>query len=142
MQSAESSFRPESKVMNSITSQQPVVSEAIPPAVFPSDSGFHRAGVESLPAPGQLGPRRVGYALPCIKCKTYYAADLAACPVCKTEERVLPTPVVASSNLRPQEAVAPAPDDAALEAERERFLREFKAQVYASDDETGVHSGL
>ncbi len=38
----------------------------------------------------QLGPRRIGYGLPCVKCKTYYAADLSVCPVCKTEERVSP----------------------------------------------------
>jgi hypothetical protein len=128
--------------MNSIPSSQPAVSESLPPAILPSDTGFHRAGGESLPASAQLGPRRVGYGLPCIKCKTYYAADLSACPVCKTEERVLPMPMVASSSVRLPEAVVPAADDAALEEERERFLREFKAQVYASDDETGTPSAL
>ena len=74
----------------------------------------------------QIGPKRVGYGLPCAKCKTYYAADLKACPVCKCPERVaaktVSAPAVSSGD----------PDAVALEEERERFLREFKAQVYAS----------
>ena len=76
-----------------------------------------------------IAPRSAGYGLPCAKCKTYYKADLTVCPVCKASERVSPTattlplsPVIAEQ----------APDDAALEAEREKFLREFKSQVYAS----------
>jgi RNA polymerase subunit RPABC4/transcription elongation factor Spt4 len=87
--------------------------------------------MESLPS--ALGPRRIGYGLPCVKCKTYYAADLSMCPVCKSEERV--SPVVdadASSIPNVPETALPAPDDAALEEERERFLREFKSQSYAS----------
>jgi hypothetical protein len=108
---------------------------SVPSTIMPSDTGFHRAGVEKFSASSELGPRRIGYGLPCIKCKTYYAADLAACPVCKTEERVLPLPLVAHSATCPAESVVPAPDDAALEEERERFLQEFKAQVYASDAE-------
>jgi hypothetical protein len=126
--------------MNSIQSSHSAVSESVPAAILPSDSGFRRSAGESLPASAQLGPRRTGYGLPCIKCKTYYAADLSACPVCKTQERVQPVAVVASTSPRAPEFV-PA-EDPALEAERERFLREFKAQVYASDDETGVPSGL
>lgn len=73
--------------------------------------------------------KNAGYGLPCAKCKTYYKADLTVCPVCKSSERVL----AVSAKV----AVAPAlseqdPDDAALEAEREKFLREFKSQLYAS----------
>jgi len=123
--------------MNSTPSSQPAVPGSaplsIPSAILPSDTGFRRA-VEGISTSAQLGPRRTGYGLPCVKCKTYYAADLSACPVCKTEERVLPMPVVsATSSPRLPESMAPAPDDIALEEERERFLREFKAQVYASD---------
>jgi hypothetical protein len=48
-------------------------------------------------------------------------------------------PVVsANSSPRTPESIAPAPDDIALEEERERFLREFKAQVYASDGQIGA----
>ena len=126
--------------MNSTQATQTAVSGSIPSAILPSDTGFHRAGVESLPASAQLGPRRVGYGLPCIKCKTYYAADLSACPVCKTEERVLPMPVVANSSVRLPESVVPAPDDAALEEERERFLLEFKTRVYTSEAEIDAPS--
>lgn len=27
-------------------------------------------------------PKQVGYGLPCAKCRVYYAADLASCPIC------------------------------------------------------------
>ena len=73
--------------------------------------------------------KSVGYGLPCAKCKTYYKADLTACPVCKSSERV--SPVATTLPLAPVLAEQ-TPDDAALEAEREKFLREFKSQVYAS----------
>jgi hypothetical protein len=74
-------------------------------------------------------PRRVGYGLPCARCKTYYAADLPQCPICKTAERVSPTAACHSVKAAlPDELLDPS----ALEEERERFLREFKAQVYAS----------
>lgn len=132
--------------MNSTPSSQPAVAGSAPSAILPSsDTGFHRAtpAVETIPDPAELGPRRVGYGLPCIKCKTYYAADLSACPVCKTEERVLPMPVVASSSGQHlPESIVRAPDDAALEEERERFLREFKAQVYAAESEIDAPVGL
>jgi hypothetical protein len=74
-----------------------------------------------------LAPRQIGYGLPCAHCKTYYTADLAACPVCKSPQRVSP--------VEPLSQVAPAeqlPDPKQLEAERERFLQEFNAQMNAS----------
>jgi hypothetical protein len=83
----------------------------------------------SLGATVKVTPRRAGYGLPCVKCKTYYAADLTVCPVCKGTERVSPTAAAAPLSAGLSEQL---PDDAALEEERERFLREFKAQVYAS----------
>ena len=39
----------------------------------------------------QIGPKSVGYGLPCAKCKTYYAANLTACPICKSTERISST---------------------------------------------------
>ena len=75
----------------------------------------------------QIGPKRVGYGLPCAKCKTYYGADLKACPVCKSPERISAKTISA-----PPVSASSDPDAVALEEERERFLREFKAQVYAS----------
>src|SRR6266852_3407477 len=78
----------------------------------------------------QLRPKRAGFGLPCAKCRAYYAADQAECPICKATERVSPNAVslVTAGN-------EPAPEDcgedAALAAERERFLREFKSQLFA-----------
>lgn len=70
----------------------------------------------------------IGYGLPCANCRAYYPADMHACPICKSQERVsaaaavaLPTPVSS-----PQEDAAKL-----LNEERER-LRELKSQIYAS----------
>ena len=117
--------------MNSATVAPSAGSTPIPSAMLPSDTGFHRASAVAENLPAALGPRRVGYGLPCVKCKTYYAADLAMCPVCRTEERVPPIVAAAGSPSLPESAL-PIPDEAALEEERERFLREFKSQVYAA----------
>ncbi|MBV9572551.1 MAG: hypothetical protein JOY93_00745 [Acidobacteriales bacterium] len=90
----------------------------------PSDASRYR----DPSAPWQAGPKQSGFGLPCAKCKLYYPANLAECPTCKSTERVspnikAPVPVVPVENL---------PDPAALEEERERFLREFQAQTLAS----------
>ena len=64
------------------------------------------------------------------KCRTYYAADRTVCPVCKPTERVSPnavSPVTAVNERAPEDCG----DDAALAAERERFLWEFKSRVFA-----------
>lgn len=102
-----------------------------------TDSRQHGNGRPTSPAvlsgaQAEFGPRRVGYGLPCSKCKTYYAADLPECPVCKTKERVSPiapqVPVVAPS-------AEELPDPAMVEEEREKFLREFQSQVRVSEME-------
>src|SRR5258708_14325767 len=122
-----------SNLMNSATSSQPVETTSVPSAILPSETGFQRATTSLETLPSALGPRRIGYGLPSVKCKTYYAADLSMCPVCKTEERVSPLVDAAASSIpNVPETALPAPDDAALEEERERFLREFKSQSYAS----------
>ena len=36
----------------------------------------------------EIGRGILLYGLPCARCKAYYAADLTACPVCKSTERV------------------------------------------------------
>jgi hypothetical protein len=116
--------------MSTATPPQPAVAKSIPSTVLSTETSYARAtpAMESLPS--ELGPRRIGYGLPCVKCKTYYAADLSKCPVCKSEERVSPI-VTASGTVSPTvpESALPVPDEAALEEERERFLREFKAQI-------------
>ena|ERR1700758_2971081 len=74
-------------------------------------------------------PSHVRYGLPCANCRTYYAADLAVCPVCKSNERVsaTATPVGAS-----EPADEPIAESTTLEEERERFLQEFKSQIYSA----------
>lgn len=74
-----------------------------------------------------IAPRHTGYGLPCAHCKTYYAADLAACPICKSPQRVSPSAPLPTS--APPEQL---PDPEQLERERERFLQEMKSQVVAS----------
>jgi hypothetical protein len=68
-----------------------------------------------------------GYGLPCAKCRTYYSADLTICPVCKTSERVSATPANARTTVSISQAATP--DPVVLEQERDRFLKEFKAQM-------------
>lgn len=80
-----------------------------------------------------------GYGLPCAKCKTYYAADLEACPVCNNTERVKPTSAsLPASPVPPAPSLEETPDPDVLEQERERFLREFKSQVYAAHAQINV----
>lgn len=93
---------------------------------------------ESLTA-SVIVPKRSGYGLPCAKCRTYFAADQTTCPICKGTERVSPTadllPMVTPSS-------EPTPDADALEAERERFLREFKSQIYAAQTQMDAVAGI
>lgn len=88
-----------------------------------------RNGKPSTPV-AQIGPKRVGFGLPCSHCRTYYAADLASCPVCKSAERISPRAAKPVSTTVPDAGTAP--DARLLEEEREKFLREFKAQIYNS----------
>lgn len=91
--------------------------------------------------------RRVGYGLPCANCKTYYAADLTACPYCGCPDRIASSvaPVPATElkqeleNLRAEIAQAlggqpqfTAHEEGGSPEERERSLREYKSQLYAS----------
>lgn len=83
--------------------------------------------------------RNAGYGLPCSKCKTYFAADLAACPICKCSERVSPT---ANANVQTALSDEHPPDSATLEQEREKFLREFKLQVYTEHMQLNAAASL
>lgn len=97
----------------------------------PNDQGQRQPGAERTPDQAQPGSSaaRGGYGLPCAKCKTYYSADLKSCPVCKAAERVSPTEAAESVKVAPAEDM---PDLDTLEAEREKFLREFKSQLLTS----------
>lgn len=108
------------------------IKKPVSPAALPPNSntqtGERAAKATPLVAPA-IVPKQAGYGMPCAHCKTYYAADLAACPVCKAAERVSPTAAPVRSTVSSAEQ---CPDPVALEEERERFLRDFKAKVFAS----------
>jgi len=90
-------------------------------------SGGYGTAAAAAQQPDTVAPKHTGYGLPCARCRTYYAADLAACPVCHYVQRVSP--------MEPLADFAPAeqlPDPEQLEQERERFLQDFNAQVTAS----------
>lgn len=75
-----------------------------------------------------------GYGLPCVKCRLYYPADLDRCPTCQHTERVPPV-VVAIPPKIAQADSEPVPDTAAVDQEREEFLRQFKSQLFAAHAE-------
>lgn len=126
----------------SSTQSTPVGNSREAGAVLPSHTGIQHSGstkpeaanTETAVESSLLGPRRVGYGLPCAKCKTYYAANLAACPVCKSTDRVSAIAVIKNNTVVSGEK---APDPETLEEERERFLREFKSQAYAASLQLG-----
>jgi hypothetical protein len=108
------------------------IKKPVSPAVLPSNSNTQtteRAAKANPSVAPPIVPKQAGYGMPCAHCKTYYAADLTACPVCKAAERVSPTAMAVRSTISPAEQ---CPDPVALEEERERFLRDFKAKVFAS----------
>jgi hypothetical protein len=103
---------------------------AVARAVVPAtpDSRMPARPVRTAP-PAQPAPstKPVGYGLPCSKCRLYYPANLSTCPICRTAERV--SPKVAAAKVS---SPAAAPSEAVLDEERERFLREYKAKLYAA----------
>lgn len=89
-----------------------------------------RIGEKSPSAPGlthsPCGRKPAALGLPCARCRTYYAADLKSCPVCNGSERLAAAETQAPVPIAPGERLR---DPALLEQERERFLRDFKAQL-------------
>jgi hypothetical protein len=80
---------------------------------------------------GNSARKPSGFGLPCSKCRTYYPADLDRCPICNHNERVSPAvPKIPPKSV--QAASAPVPTSAALEKERDEFLKQFKAQAGAA----------
>jgi hypothetical protein len=83
---------------------------------------------QTTPPSMNSGPKPTGFGLPCSKCRVYYPANLDRCPVCNHNERVSPiTPKIPPKSV--QNASAPTSTSAALEKEREEFLKQFKAQA-------------
>lgn len=83
----------------------------------------------------------VGYGMPCANCRAYYPADMEACPICKSRQRIS----AASAPAVTASPAAPHADEAKrLSEERER-LRELKSQIYASHSQmasTTYHCAL
>jgi hypothetical protein len=67
------------------------------------------------------------YGMPCAKCHLYFPANVDVCPTCNSTERIS----VSASQIIPKVQVAAehVPDSAAVEKEREAFLKEFKSQL-------------
>jgi hypothetical protein len=91
---------------------------------------------QERPAPYKPAPqakespraKSIGYGLPCSRCRAYYPADMSACPICRSTERVSPTAVAA----RPVTPVARPAETTQIDDDRERFLKELKSQAFAS----------
>jgi len=80
-----------------------------------------------------------GYGLPCAKCRAYYPADLDVCPICQNRTRIHPkAAAVPATPISPALSAEDTPDPDVLEQERERFLREFKSQVFAAHAQINV----
>jgi hypothetical protein len=111
------------------STQAPAATQIAPSVIQPT------ADTQTISTP-PASPKTKGYGLPCAKCKTYFSADLKNCPVCKSTERV-------SARVAAPPRVAPAdplPDPAILEEERERFLKDFQTQLYASQMQVNVNA--
>jgi hypothetical protein len=102
---------------------------ANPPALSTSERHLTRGSAPDV----VLEKKLVGYGLPCSRCHAYYPADMNACPICKSTERVLPNAAVLHSKVsaEPQSASAPS-TGTPMDEERERLLKELKAQAFAS----------
>lgn len=75
------------------------------------------------------GVRHLCYGLPCVNCHTYYDAEQSSCPVCKSNQRV--SPAAAPDPAMPLADPLPSLDD--LEEERERFLKEFRSELFTAN---------
>lgn len=107
---------------------QPAKERSVNPAVLsgPERPAPHKSAPDAAPS---QNPKAIGYGLPCSHCRAYYPADMTACPICKSAERVLPTAVPAL----PVTPVAAQPEPSAqIDDDRERFLKELKSQAFAS----------
>ncbi len=106
---------------------QPAKEKPATPAVLSSPE---RPGPpRGTPAPlAEKAPKATGYGLPCARCRAYYPADMIACPICKSCERV-------SSNapdVPPVSAATQPAPGADMDDDREQYLKELKSQAFAS----------
>jgi hypothetical protein len=122
---------------NAPRTQQDAAAKPAPHGAITSDAGVRRLDPS---APGDNGARKpVGYGLPCSKCRLYYPADLDICPACNHNERMAPIVPQIPPKVA-QAVVEPIPDTAAVEQEREEFLRQFKSQLLEAHAEVAIGS--
>lgn len=96
--------------------------------------------VEQTSSAPEAAFRPAGYGLPCANCHLYYPADLDVCPTCHHSGRI--SPVVPKIPPRRAEApTTPTHDTAAIEQQREEFLRQFRAHSVDVPAETATASG-
>jgi hypothetical protein len=123
--------------MNTARPQHPT-NHKPPAASLPQTAGL-RAGAAPI-LKQEASSKIAGYGLPCSKCHLYYPADLDSCPTCHSRERV--SPVAPKIPPRIAQSVAePVPDSAAVEQEREEFLRQFKSQLMEAHADIAKVSG-
>jgi hypothetical protein len=94
---------------------------------YPPQSGMRRSGPRT---PSRQPEKKIiGYGLPCSRCHAYYPADMHACPICKSPDRVSPIAPAAYAIA----AAAPQPATGAqIDEERARMLKELKSEAFAS----------
>jgi len=103
-----------------------------PAAPSTGERNTPQAAAPVAPTPSET--KSTGYGLPCARCHAYYPADMQACPICKSPERVSPTPPVAppAASVAPRSATAAQINGGLIDDDRERFLKELKSQAFAS----------
>ena len=105
--------------MTSVNPQTSLSAAAAAPAQARQIQGFQEDASSEA--------KRPGYGLPCANCKTYYAADLSSCPVCRSAQRV--SPLASLQKIVPAEQL---PDPKQIEVERERFLSDLNGKILAT----------
>jgi hypothetical protein len=113
------------------------VKQAREKAVSPNvvATSFSAAGLMSSYVAPALEPgasHSIGYGMPCAKCRAYYPADMDACPICKSKERISMTGNGRPAHVASVPAASSHSDAAKLLAEERERLRELKSQIYAS----------
>jgi len=82
--------------------------------------------------------KAIGYGLPCSRCHAYYPADMDACPICKSPDRVTPSAPLAQSGAPAAPQPVPRPTTSVqvnvnsnTDDDHGRFLKELKSQAFA-----------
>lgn len=107
-------------------SEQPVRVDATRSVLVTREGRTSTARQFSEPRPSASVHSGIG--LPCANCRLYYPADMNACPICKSTERV---PAAAMATSVPVTPTVPLNKDGA-EDDREQYLKQLKSEAFAS----------